>query len=95
MAKPKILTHIEGPIDVANAYGYPDGTYVSIRQCEDGEVHDILGPDASPVTNYANAPNGSSYVPLTATAGDMKLWRKYGAAYGAKDGAWKATGALT
>lgn len=92
MAKSLFQTPV---LNVAELYGYPAGTRVVVFKTDDGEVHDIVGPDADPTVNYANAPNGSKYIPLTATAGSMKLWIKFGAAFGASNGTWEATAALT
>ena len=76
-------------------YGYPTTSQAFGYVNTDGEVHMIFGTDADPSTNHANAPNGSHYTVMTNTAGSMKLWIKFGATFGAKDGTWKATSALT
>lgn len=90
-----MLHSAPSPVDINTVYGYPAGTKVAVAQDGDGEVHTIYGPDADPTANFANAPNGSIYIPMTATAGSKKIWVKYGATFGAKDGTWAYTPALT
>ena len=68
-----------------SAFAYPDNTQTSVVQSEQGEVHDIWGPDANPTANYANAPNGSRYVYKHLTV--PTFWVK-GGEIGAKDGTW-------
>lgn len=89
-----VLTHVEGTIDITEQYGYPDGTEISIKQNNAGQVHEIYGVDASPVANYSHAPNGSVYIPMTKTDADQKIWVKFGP-FGATDGEWRYSAQLT
>lgn len=99
MAKESMLTNVVAtrPPSDAGTFGYPDAALVTQFQNEGNAVHLILGSgDASdaPGSLYANAPNGSIYIPLTTTAGNFKIYVKFGAK-GLKNGSWVATGALT
>lgn len=99
VAKESMLQNIvetRPPAD-AGMYAYPDAALVIEFKNDGNRLHLILGSgDASdaPGSLYANAPNGSVYIPLTATAGNMKLFIKFGLK-GKTDGAWKSTAALT
>lgn len=81
----------------STTFGYPAAALVIQFQNESNVIHWIYGSgDASdaPGSLYANAPNGSIYIPLTTTAGNYKIYVKEGAK-GLKNGTWVATGALT
>lgn len=94
MAKEPMLTHVVETRPPADAYGYPDSALVIEFKNNGNKVHLIIDDQALPSTNFANAPNGSIFIPLTATAGEFKVSVKFGAK-GLTDGTWAATAALT
>jgi hypothetical protein len=86
-------------VETRDNYAYPsDATFIEFG---DGasKIHLIHGSLAVPDndvdgTGYGNAPNGSTYIPQTATAGEQKVYVKFGAA-GLQNGTWRATAQLT
>jgi len=97
MGKPQLLEAIAPQMDFNETFGYPSTSVViPLGGNENGQVHLILGTDTSPATNHAKAPNGSIYIPFKAVGADSKIWVKYSATgFGAADGTWAATAALT
>lgn len=94
MAKEPMLTHIVETVPPADSYGYPTSALVVEFKNDSNRVHLILDDQATPSTDFANAPNGSIFICLTETAGENKIHVKFGAK-GKSDGAWKATAQLT
>jgi hypothetical protein len=86
------LTSVKDSNTLVALYSYPTNAFVSKLLCEQGEIHQIWGTDASPVANYANAPNGSFYTPQVTSVGVGRTWVKSGT-FGTSDGTWSPGGA--
>lgn len=73
-------------------FGYPAEALVVVFTNGDYTKHVIWGSgdaNGAPGALYNNAPNGSVYIPDTATANDKKLYIKFGAR-GLADGTWSS-----
>ena len=82
MSAEKFLTPVVQSRPASTIYGYPEAALVMEFQNDGNRVHLVLGSGDSgdaPGSLYNNAPNGSIYVPLTAVAGNRKVYAKFGA----------------
>jgi hypothetical protein len=72
-------------------FNYPVASYTEVLQCDGVQIHRIIGTGA-PSTNYAKAPNGSSYTDMTLNTGAYYI--KTGT-IGKIDGTWKYVAVTT
>lgn len=96
--QPVVQTQNPSSTVAAGGYAYPDEAAVLELTNGNFKFHLIFGSgdtvtSAGLGSSYASAPNGSIYIPLTATAGDQAIFVKCGAR-GLTDGTWKATADL-
>jgi hypothetical protein len=72
-------------------FNYPVASYTEILQGDGIQIHRIIGTGA-PSTNYAKAPNGSTYIDMTLNTGAYYI--KTGT-IGKIDGTWKYVAVTT